>query len=120
MKKKTINHDIFAVVPMFIREWQTRILLWLSSLIYKLFCVYFKVLRYKGQILYSSFSRRIHFYYFLIQNISFAKYFSSAPPLEIESQLQAWNHCLEQADIRMRSHGLRQLVDDKSVTFFTS
>ena len=27
-------------------------------------------------------------------------------------------HCYEQADIRMRSHGLRQLVDDKHVASF--
>ena len=26
-----------------------------------------------------------------------------------------WQSCYQQADIRMRSHGLRQLVDDKSV-----
>ena len=29
--------------------------------------------------------------------------------------LTSWNNLLQQADIRMCSHGLRQLVDDKSV-----
>ena len=29
--------------------------------------------------------------------------------------LTSCNNLLQQADIRMRSHGLRQLVDDKSV-----
>ena len=31
------------------------------------------------------------------------------------SLLTSWNNLLQKADIRMRSHGLRQLVDDKSV-----
>ena len=31
------------------------------------------------------------------------------------SLLTSCNNLLQQADIRMRSHGLRQLVDDKSV-----
>ena len=31
------------------------------------------------------------------------------------SLLRSCNNLLQQADIRMRSHGLRQLVDDKSV-----
>ena len=34
------------------------------------------------------------------------------------SLLTSCNNLLQQADIRMRSHGLRQLVDDKSVAGF--
>ena len=33
----------------------------------------------------------------------------------VTSQLTSCNNLLQQADIRMHSHGLRQLVDDKSV-----
>ena len=33
----------------------------------------------------------------------------------VTSLLTSWDNLLQQADIRMRSHGLRQLVDDKTV-----